>query len=57
MLVVITYDVNTETSVVPHEGTWIEITTQLHKILTMPVVPHEGTWIEIAGFSTVIPPL
>ena len=35
-------------SVVPHEGTWIEI--NLSNYITKDentVVPHEGTWIEI----------
>ena len=34
-------------SVVPHEGTWIEIFSP--RVVRVPdkVVPHEGTWIEI----------
>ncbi len=33
--------------VVPHEGTWIEISNRTVRALTYLVVPHEGTWIEI----------
>ena len=33
--------------VVPHAGTWIEIPTDVKKMLNMKVVPHAGTWIEI----------
>ena len=33
--------------VVPHEGTWIEISILSATIESIPVVPHEGTWIEI----------
>ena len=34
--------------VVPHEGTWIEITS-IHRrqYRRTTVVPHEGTWIEM----------
>ena len=33
--------------VVPHEGTWIEITLCAGSHGYAIVVPHEGTWIEI----------
>ena len=33
--------------VVPHEGTWIEITEAGDLWAKDLVVPHEGTWIEI----------
>ena len=38
-------------AVVPHEGTWIEITLH-YSDDTQPlwVVPHEGTWIEIVAY-------
>ena len=35
--------------VVPHERTWIEITTIVRSVPPRTVVPHEGTWIEIIG--------
>ena len=34
-------------SVVPHEGTWIEIKMSNDYCMKQLVVPHEGTWIEI----------
>ena len=34
-------------TVVPHEGTWIEIPGSHPHPSGKPVVPHEGTWIEI----------
>ena len=34
-------------SVVPHAGTWIEITSLDALTVLLPVVPHAGTWIEI----------
>ena len=34
-------------SVVPHEGTWIEIAILVPPYVLISVVPHEGTWIEI----------
>ena len=34
-------------SVVPHEGTWIEMVLRLGIDAELTVVPHEGTWIEI----------
>ena len=34
-------------SVVPHAGTWIEISCKRMKNMLMWVVPHAGTWIEI----------
>ena len=33
--------------VVPHAGTWIEITNQIQTRWRVTVVPHAGTWIEI----------
>ena len=36
------------TSVVPHAGTWIEITVTKAWGIETYVVPHAGTWIEIA---------
>ena len=34
-------------TVVPHEGTWIEISSSAQPGSSGLVVPHEGTWIEI----------
>ena len=34
-------------TVVPHAGTWIEISRIRLCLDTIPVVPHAGTWIEI----------
>ena len=34
-------------NVVPHAGTWIEITYESPLIGPLTVVPHAGTWIEI----------
>ena len=34
-------------NVVPHAGTWIEITLGSCVAIVMIVVPHAGTWIEI----------
>ena len=34
-------------TVVPHEGTWIEILAEIMYQIELAVVPHEGTWIEI----------
>ena len=34
-------------AVVPHAGTWIEISLQCSSRLSPYVVPHAGTWIEI----------
>ena len=34
-------------TVVPHAGTWIEITENKTALETAKVVPHAGTWIEI----------
>ena len=42
--------------VVPHEGTWIEISIQKKKMFAEQVVPHEGTWIEIRAASSKRPP-
>ena len=39
-------DENVQT-VVPHAGTWIEMSTYPHVISYFSVVPHAGTWIEI----------
>ena len=36
-----------DVSVVPHAGTWIEITSRFRPNLFLLVVPHAGTWIEI----------
>ena len=36
-----------ENSVVPHAGTWIEITLSKPGEAADAVVPHAGTWIEI----------
>ena len=36
-----------EKSVVPHAGTWIEISYRCFKWILDGVVPHAGTWIEI----------
>ena len=33
--------------VVPHAGTWIEISEAAKKSVMADVVPHAGTWIEI----------
>mgnify|MGYP002349425646 CR=1 FL=1 len=33
--------------VVPHVGTWIEISLVRMRLLKWKVVPHVGTWIEI----------
>ena len=33
--------------VVPHAGTWIEISADFAISLVLKVVPHAGTWIEI----------
>ena len=33
--------------VVPHAGTWIEITCKQGWNIVVRVVPHAGTWIEI----------
>ena len=41
-------------TVVPHEGTWIEIRTVRYQRIQRSVVPHEGTWIEIEA-SVQIP--
>ena len=38
--------------VVPHEGTWIEITSLEADDPADRVVPHEGTWIEIDGIRS-----
>ena len=38
---------NMKFTVVPHEGTWIEIVLQHSLHPETIVVPHEGTWIEI----------
>ena len=40
-------------TVVPHEGTWIEIMAVSYTLTRETVVPHEGTWIEI-GILRVI---
>ena len=37
--------------VVPHAGTWIEITITKVPRSEMRVVPHAGTWIEIQGVA------
>ena len=34
--------------VVPHVGTWIEITSLAKNMISSNVVPHVGTWIEIS---------
>ena len=34
-------------AVVPHAGTWIEITKKRFVNASVAVVPHAGTWIEI----------
>ena len=34
-------------TVVPHEGTWIEISRYSENRASASVVPHEGTWIEM----------
>ena len=34
-------------TVVPHAGTWIEISSEVIFVATIAVVPHAGTWIEI----------
>ena len=34
-------------SVVPHAGTWIEISSSFEAAVSCSVVPHAGTWIEI----------
>ena len=36
-----------ENEVVPHAGTWIEISAMQEKARLEEVVPHAGTWIEI----------
>ena len=47
--------------VVPHAGTWIEISTKIRPSISFLVVPHAGTWIEIGVrfghvlFHTVVP--
>ena len=33
--------------VVPHAGTWIEISLNIANAFCVSVVPHAGTWIEI----------
>ena len=33
--------------VVPHVGTWIEISVVIQRLRQIMVVPHVGTWIEI----------
>ena len=35
-------------TVVPHAGTWIEISVGADNLEIAPVVPHAGTWIEIS---------
>ena len=37
-------------AVVPHAGTWIEITVAHEVIAGQGVVPHAGTWIEIVDY-------
>ena len=39
-------------AVVPHAGTWIEISNTIIPVLSALVVPHAGTWIEICGVET-----
>ena len=39
-------------AVVPHAGTWIEITPTTVTRKVNPVVPHAGTWIEISRYFT-----
>ena len=47
--------------VVPHAGTWIEISDSFSQSMRIPVVPHAGTWIEICSpphqgiFHPVVP--
>ena len=41
--------------VVPHAGTWIEITSGRKKRMLTRVVPHAGTWIEIFDRSSSYP--
>ena len=43
----------TRPRVVPHEGTWIEMTSAAVYAVDFCVVPHEGTWIEIAVAAEV----
>ena len=38
--------------VVPHEGTWIEISNSALTDSGAAVVPHEGTWIEMANIGS-----
>ena len=38
-------------TVVPHEGTWIEIMYGGRRKCNVAVVPHEGTWIEIQNLT------
>ena len=42
--------------VVPHAGTWIEITLVLPLTLVYYVVPHAGTWIEILISAIILLP-
>ena len=41
------YDKN----VVPHRGTWIEISSGISPLESIRVVPHRGAWIEIHNYS------
>ena len=38
-------------AVVPHAGTWIEMSRVMRFITRPCVVPHAGTWIEIAAID------
>ena len=43
----LTGTLNSEETVVPYVGTWIEIRSSLLSICGSSVVPYVGTWIEI----------
>ena len=46
---------NSINAVVPHAGTWIEISIIIPKMFEVTVVPHAGTWIEMV-MASLIPP-